>query len=638
MAFSLLKLLKRHWGWLWAPAVVVLALTMPRNGVWTIDDGIKFIGARHASPGWHVTLPDGQFRAALREPAAYPPFHPPFAVREDGRLRLGFSPWTMALLGLAAKLGSGLLALLPALGSLLVWLLLRRWYGGNEEVIFLLPLTFYGLVLWEHSLALSVEVAALVLLFRGRRVTLLSSSLAALLLAFSALLRPEAALVVPVVFIYLWRRIGAYRALPFLLISMGLIVAGYLVSRTKGGSIIPTQVLLNFPYAAATPHSFAEALLERGSSFWTFFLSMDENIWISLGLLLLLSGGSLLIFLGEKRRALYLGILGSVALIIWIATVQFRLWTHPLPPVALLYRNSLLFACPWVLLFLFCRTKEGRPFLWAALSLALLIFLAAPVSQGVHWGPRLLLPALPLLVLAYASEKERITRHRWLWSSLVILTVFQTLSSAALVYGRKTETAERIEFLRDRVRTPLVVPSQSQVADLAPLLENVEMFTAATPSSLRRFVADARRAGAQSFWLLLPHSKEEEPMRKLTDVPMHLSEEHVFETGLFWKTTWWLGDFADIGDSAAWGAFYDDLARREIASGGLARALPEHKSAVSFAPASADYHYNYAVTLGRLGHLAEAPDELRKAIEADSLHREAKELLGRIRESPSSSP
>ncbi len=637
MASSLLSFLKRQWGWVWALALVVLALTMPRNGVWTIDDGIKFIGARDTLSGWHVTLSDGPFRVALRESAAYPPFHPPFAIREDGRLRLGFSPWVMALFGWAAQRDLGLLALLPALGSLLVWLFMRRWRGNNEEVIFLLPLTFYGVVLWEHSIALSAEVAALILLLRGRRATLPSISLAALLLAFSALLRPEAALVVPVVFIWLWRRDGVGRAFP-LLLSVGLVVIGYLVTRSDGGSIIPTQLLLNFRFSASAPNSFAEALLERGSSFWTFFLSMDDNVWISLGLLLLLSGGGLLIFLGEKRRARYLGLLGIVALILWIATVQFRLWTHPLPPVALLYRNSLLYAFPWILFLPFCRTEDGRPFLWAALSLALVIFLAAPVSRGVHWGPRLLLPGLPLLVFAYASEKERITRQRWLWSSLVILTVLQTLSSAALVYGRKVETAERVEYLRDRVRTPLVVPTQSQVADLAPLFGNVEMFTAPTPSSLRRFIADARRTGAHNFWLLVPHSKEEEPMKKLMDVPMRLREEHVFETGLLWKTTWWLGEYADIGDSADWGKFYDELARREIASGRLERALPEHKSATSFAPTSADYHYNYAVTLGRLGHLAEASDELHKAIEADSLHQEASELLRRIRATPPSSP
>jgi len=638
MTFSLLNLLKRHWAWLWAVVLVVLALTMPKAGVWTIDDGIKLIGALDASPGWHVTLPDGPFRAALLDPSAYPLFLAPFAVREEHSFRLGFSPWTMALFGLTAQWGWGVLALLPALGSLVIWLLLRRWHGNLEEVIFLLPLTFYGLVLWEHSIALSLEVATLVLLFRGRGTTNRSISLAALLLAFSALLRPEAALVVPVVFIWLWRRNGANRAFPFLLISTGLIVAGHFVSRTEGSSIIPTQVLLNFQYSASASRTFAEVLSERGSSLWTFFLSMDDNVWISLGLLLLLSGGSLLIFLGEKRRAGYLGIFGILALVIWIATVQFRLWTHPLPPVALLFRNSLLCACPWVLLLLLCRSKEGRPFLWASLSLALLIVLVAPVSQGVHWGPRLLLPALPLLVLAYASEKERITRHRWLWSSLVVLTLVQTLSSATLVYGRKVETAERVEYLCERVRTPLVVPSQSQVADLAPLYENVEMFTAATPSHLRRFIADARRVGAQDFWLLLPQSQEAEPMKKLTDMPMHLRKESIFKTGVLWKTAWWLGDFADVGDSAAWGAFYDDLARREIARGRLDRASVEHKSAISFAPASADYHYNYAVTLGRLGFLAEASDELHKAIEADSLHREARELLRKIREAPPSSP
>jgi tetratricopeptide (TPR) repeat protein len=233
--------------------------------------------------------------------------------------------------------------------------------------------------------------------------------------------------------------------------------------------------------------------------------------------------------------------------------------------------------------------------------------------------------------------KQRVTHPGWLWRSLLALTVIQTLSSAALVYGRKVETAERVQFLRDKVETPLVVPSQSQVADLAPLWSEAEMFTAASPSALRRFIADARRVGTDAFWLLLPRSGEVESMKKIPGV-MRLDEEYEFETGLLWKTPWWLGRFEDVGDSVAWGAFYDELARREIAAGRLQRALPEHESATQFAPSEADYHYNYAVTLGKLGYFAEAESELRSAVAADSTHREAKELLGKIMARSSSSP
>lgn len=638
MSFSPSSILRRHWGCLWGLLLLFLVLAMPRDGVWTIDDGVKLVGAQSAKPGWHVSLEDGPMRAALRDPAAYLPFRPPFALREDGHLRLGFSPWTMALWGLMAKMGAVALMLLPVLGSLAVWLLLRRWGRAAEEVVFFLPLTFYGLMLWEHSVALALEAAGLVLLFHGGRPTTSSVSLAAMLLGAGALLRPEAALLVPVIFIWLWRREGVRPALLLLLVSALFLAAGLSVSRAEGSSLIPTQVQLNFQFSGAASESFWQALLERGQAFWVLCFAMDENAWISLGLLLLLCAGSLLLFLGERRRAAQLCTLGCAALLIWLATVLFRLWTHPLPPVALLSRNSVLYAFPWVLFFFFYRTGEGRPFLRAALAFGLLVFLTAPVFRGVHWGPRLLLPALPLLFLAYIHMKERITRPGWLWHSLVALTVVQTLSSAALVYGRKAETAERVDLVRSRVQTPLVVPSQSQVADLAPLWREVEMFTAASPSTLRRFIADARRAGMQNYWLLLPRSGQEEPMKAVSGSPMQLDDEYEFRTGLFWKTSWWLGKFEDVGDSAAWGAFYDELARREIAAKRLQRALPEHESATLFAPSQADYHYNYAVTLGHLGYLAEAQRELRIAVAADSLHREARELLRKVTAASPSSP
>ena len=196
---------------------------------------------------------------------------------------------------------------------------------------------------------------------------------------------------------------------------------------------------------------------------------------------------------------------------------------------------------------------------------------------------------------------------------------------------RARQTAEALaEFLQP-------AEGVSQVADLAPLWAEVEMFTAASPSALRRFIADARRVDTDAFWLLMPRSGEIELMKKMSDV-MRLDEEREFETGLLWKTPWWLGKFEDVGDSAAWGAFYDELARREIAAGRLQRALPEHESATDFEPSEADYHFNYAVTLGKLGYFAEAERELRKAVAADSIHHEAKELLRRVTATSSSSP
>ncbi|MBU1707902.1 hypothetical protein KKB28_08335, partial [bacterium] len=158
--------LRRHWGLLWALALMLFALALSPDGGWTIDDGVKRIGAQNSQPPWHVTLSDGSLRVALQDPSGYAPLSPPFALRQEGGYRIGFAPFAMALWGTLASFGWWALALLPVLGSLLVWLLLRRWSGAAEEVVFLLPLTFYGLVLWEHSLVLAMEAGALVLLFR----------------------------------------------------------------------------------------------------------------------------------------------------------------------------------------------------------------------------------------------------------------------------------------------------------------------------------------------------------------------------------------------------------------------------------------------------------------------------------------
>ncbi|MFH1011070.1 MAG: hypothetical protein V1784_07540 [bacterium] len=631
--------LKRYGGGVWVLLLALFALTLPRDGVWTIDDGIKLVGTHHGRPPWYVELPDGPLRASLRDPAAYPPFYATFAVRESGAFRLGFSPWTMALWGFAAKGGTLALTLLPVVGAFLIWLLLRRWHGSLEEVVFLLPLTFYSLMLWEYTVVLALEAAALLLLLRGRPVPLVQVVAAAVLLAAGALLRPEMVLLVPVIFVLLWRREGLFQASALFFVSLIVILAGLWVSKMGESSILPSQVLLNFKFSGVGITSFWQALGQRAETAWVFLLMMDSNFWLSLGLFLLLCIAGFLLFRAERGRVLWLGVLGGGMLFLWFLLVQFRLWSHPLPPVALLHRNSLLYAFPWVLLLFFYKNHEARPFLWAALALALLTVLTAPVSRGVHWGPRLLLPVLPLLIPVYAHAKSRMTKPGWLWRCLLTLTILQSLSSAALVYGRRAESAGLVRFLESRAGTPLVVPSQMQVADLAPLWDQVEIFTAPSASVERRFIADARRAGVREFrLLLLSKSGEEEAMKRLPGVPMHLTEEEGFTTGILWKTPWWLGRFEDKGDSAEWGAFYDELARREIAQGKLQRALPEHESAVRFAPLSADCHYNYALTLGRLGFPSQAKCELEQAIAADSLHQPARELLQKITAASSSSP
>ena len=616
---------------LWALALILFALALSPDGGWTIDDGVKRIGAQNSEAPWHVTLSDCPLRAALQNSSAYAPLSPPFALRQEGGYRIGFAPFAMALWGTLAGWGWWAMAWLPVLGSVFVWLLLRRWNVAAEEVVFLLPLTFYGLVLWEHSLVLAMEAGVLVLLFRRTsRRTLFSLALSAVLLAAGTLLRPETLWLVPVICFGFWRREGTRSAMLVLLMSAVLIAAGLALSRPLGGSLIPIQILANFRASGA--NSYGGALMERAEAFWIFALAMDKNVWVSVGLLLMLCGGSFLIFLGEQKRAMRLLVIGGAALLLWFVVGQFRLWTHPLPPVALLSRNSLFYAFPWLLLFLFYGTREGKSFITMGFAVAFLIFLTTPVFRGVHWGPRLLLPAMPFFFIAYAQGKAHFKQPGWLWRSLIALTILQTFSGLGLVYGRRVETAERVRFLRGKVQTPFVVPSGSQVADLAPLWSSAEMFTAQSPAELRRFVADARRADVKNFYLLLPQTEEAEFTKRFSDVPMRLAENSEFETGVFWKTSWWLGEYEDAGDSLSWAAFYDELARREIGRENLQRALPEHKSATLFAPMNADYHYNYAVTLGKLGYLSEAETEIRRAVKADSLHEAARELLEKIAE------
>ncbi|HEY3296809.1 MAG TPA: hypothetical protein VGL38_15365 [bacterium] len=623
--------LSRRLAILWALALVATALLLPGNGAWTIDDSIKHIAARSATGPWADVLPDGSVRSELSDPAAFPPLHAPFATRVEGGFAFGFSPWTRALFKLIALGGNTLSRLAPALFAIALWLVLAR--RGFAWAFLLLPLTFYGLVPWEH-------VASWLLLWPAVWLTArpksgaggLPPAAAGFLFALSVLLRPETALLGAV--LGAWLLITRSYAKSLMLAAgaaagIAVMMVWHALTSTQPAL---TQIGLNL--IGPGQKGLAGWLTARPEAFYGLLVRMDLAGWLSALLLAGFACGVGLLLYAEKKKSKTMLGLALGLLLLWVGLYQYRLWSATLPPLVLMYANSLLACLPWVAL-LAVPPYRNRPALYLALATILLTVLSAPVWEGVHWGPRILLAAVPLLLIdLYQSGRAR----GWAFGVLLALTAVQTLSSAALVQARYAEISDRIRFGGPKLGTPIICPTMSQCADLAPLWPEHEFFTAANPTELRQLLIELRGAHVDTVWL---HLGATDPLYVQTfpdAKPVWPYRMTLLRPGTLYKTTWRIYELVMNRGDSLWAGLYEAEAGRFTQERQLDAALKMEREAVAIAPGSAQCHNNLALILAARGDISAARDEATIALQLAPDLKESRRLLDMLQSPSQSSP
>jgi hypothetical protein len=270
---------------------------------------------------------------------------------------------------------------------------------------------------------------------------------------------------------------------------------------------------------------------------------------------------------------------------------------------------------------------RGRDAFFLFLITVSFAILITPLWEGVHWGPRLILFALPLLLV----DLKRTGRARgWLFYALLALTALQTLNSAAVVSARSKEMSDRIQLSGQHLGSPVVCSTMYQCADLAPLWGGREFFRVSGIRELRQLAIQFRESGIDTFFL---HLDSSDPLfikafpKEGPIVPYRMT---VLKAGSLYKTMWRIFELPMNKGDSLWAPILQTEAGELMKETNYERALKLQRVAVTLRPANPEGHYDLGLILGAIGREDEAMEEIHAALDCDSSFTPAKDFLKKI--------
>jgi hypothetical protein len=617
-------------GLIWAAAMLLVALTLPTDSGWTIDDGEKLIAAQNGTGVWAERIPDGPIRATLQEPSIAPPLVPPFAIRTDSSMVLGFSPWTRALFKAVAQAGAVMWRVFPALIAILFWLALEQ--AGLPYAFLLLPLTFYGLVPWEHGLSWLAAWPALWVVFFRQGPSRALSLFGGVCLSAAMVLRPESGILAPLLVVFLLLTREYAKGLLMALGAIGGLAALLVWHQLTSTAPAFIQLTLNL-MAGGEPDTWAWITSKLLAAYGTL-LRMNANTWASWVLIVTQVGGTLLLFRYEKQKSRLWLWPGLLLLAAGTVFYLYHIWAAEFPPIKLLTANSLLACLPWVLVL--CRPPfRNRPALWLGMIAIAAALVIAPVWEGVHWGPRTLLFAIPLLLI----DLVRTGRARGTaFYVLLALTLVQTVNATMLVRSRAEELSIHVRNAARSLGSPVICPTVSQCVDLAPLWKDCEFFVASRPRELEQLLIELRFAGVDTVWMHLEAHDSLYVKTFPTGKPVTPVKMNIIQARSLYRTWWRIYELAMNRKDSRWAGILESEAGELMLESQPAKALRLQRVAVSVAPHSAESNSNLALFLAQVGKNDEARAEARAALDLDPNLKEPVRLLEILSNSPSTSP
>lgn len=537
-------------------AVVYLGIvfTSPRDAFWTIDGGFKFLAVEQmvASCLGDVSLPyPGQ---TIDEAGEFFPIKPPMATKVRGRfypdVSLVFPVLSTPFYQTFSWFG---LYLLPLLGTLiLLWLAYRlvepeagAWSPISIPLLGLAtPLFFYAVTFWEHSLAVLHTTAAVLLLAgTGGRVSFRTGVYAGLLLGMAIWFREEC---------YVF---AGSAALALLLTRAGLRAA--LGSLTGSAAAVVPLLLFQWRVLGrplgkriqgATEYGLFRTVSGEGTGYfgdrletlyaWT--LGLDQDLGRTLAVSVpLLAGLALFLILGRRRNLLVLPWAGAavyaVLCLLVLGGLEERIFST--------YFAGGLFSTAPVLAVLLSGAVAAsgrRPWHENFMAALILVFFSAAVilspikyQRGVHWGPRYLLPILPLLTALGLGGIHRATRTLTRRAPLFALGIFVLgLSFVIQTHGimsleaKKNGTARTISLLRDDARADVVTNVWWFPLEVAPAFRERRMYQVTGTADFHALLGRFEESGIDRFTLVItPDMKRilNDPALSLQRIHPHLN-------------------------------------------------------------------------------------------------------------------
>ncbi|HMP75909.1 MAG TPA: hypothetical protein PKE12_06405 [Kiritimatiellia bacterium] len=441
-----------------AVAFFLIAFLRSQDGsvFWSPDEGGKFLQMRAMEPTFHRSPPKLPYGGYETDPhyLYYPlgTVYPKYA--KNGRYIAGWPPVFPWLSGWCYRLfGVGGLYFLPVLGTLLIsWSTIRLasgtvpvWLLALILVFMASPVQFYGVLFWEHNLAVGLVMSSMVLYrfhfsFAGCMACLVMTTL-------GVIMRPEVALIVlciPLAYAVSsardWLKLEWKH---FALILIALLLILWTLDSWTGGKILASKIhdlriMIHRQWLALRPSTYlkiAENIMVNNPSEYGLYMPPYMEVCMSVGLLLVL-----LSVLGApmvRLAAFSIGVALLAAVTLWAALRPER------------YRalHALFIPVPWWSFFLWLFRDDNVDY-WVRglprllVTLIVLFFLAALLTDTTHggpeWGTRYLLIFYPLAAVGAAFGFDCAWRrytHQLARCLLAILIVFST-ATAGMITNR----------------------------------------------------------------------------------------------------------------------------------------------------------------------------------------------------------
>ncbi|MFH1861688.1 MAG: tetratricopeptide repeat protein [bacterium] len=593
---------------------------------WGVDDGVKRLMAKEfAASGGRSLLLNPASHESLNH--RFFPIPPPFMSETESGFRGVFPALFPVLGGVTYSLvGSFAFYLLPAAcftGFLFsLWNLLRKRPLSafiRLWVVFILAalLFFYGLIFWEHALALLLLTPLLALVVKTDEK---SSKWfwTGLCLGIGVYLRPEMLFLLPGVFaVFLCTPGRQWGNLLRLVLGGALILfAALLLERTLTGRWFPAQIHAN---VELTLHmaSLSARLQDLLTMLFQSPLTMGYY-WAGIGVI------SFFAIALRRWQVLMLGLplLSALSLIVGLI--------HHSPFALTASTQGLLFACPWLILGMLPiagKDRRRHPYLIIGGIFLLLALLFGPLRAGMHWGPRFLLPGI-LCGCLYVAEVLKGLPSRAV--RLVILTtgLAALLFAIAGVFsiGERGAATRRVADLFQSTDTRIVVLDRwHSAADLEPLWRDRALLWIQSRGDAEELLLSLQELGLTEKlgWLIGSQAL------RLNELPLRIQGQHKIQPRGGWEGEFYFINATNTSD-IRWGMVYWHAALRRAEAGQPAEALNLFERALDQLPENADLRYDFAVCLGRAGLVAEAFDQLQKVLELNPGHAPAGLMLRRL--------
>ncbi len=460
---------------------LIIFLKLPDNSFWIRDCGNKFLILNKIT---YDGLKDISFNYPGKKAdpeSKYFPIKEPFArVLENDRYvsqyQVFFSLLSYPLYKAAGFKGIFIIPLISAIiFGIFILFNTGKWVNKNFFILYMLtvflgtPLLFYSFVFWEHSLAVLLVTAGLILLFKSR-----VAAISGLFLMVSAMMFREEVffLIISVILCGYYFKFNKHTSYRTILSSTVLFLISFFILN------------LAFDYENNVFfHIKGNYLLDDTLTSWIKFrwevfhnLYLANNINMNVDIII----SFLLIFIFVMGLLFKISEFWIILLAVFVSVYEiFNLSTVSDYTFQLLKANGLFVTFPIFILMLINlkntdKAEESNFLRNVVFSYFILIAFFCPreSAYGIHWSSRLALVIIPFMLFylnLILKMKIFNNKSKMLFVFLIALNILIQIYSVYLLLEKKYQTSKLVEYIEKNPDKPIISNVDWLAEDLAYL-------------------------------------------------------------------------------------------------------------------------------------------------------------------------